>query len=599
MKDFENFVYERLPDFRDVLIFNAKPIFEEAQKQELLTEENVRSVRQRFNRAPEDHRVWFKHSLWGVRSDKKDKEFNLVSICFELKLSEKQKKKSRCINDTRQAIFDYLNVKAHSHVMNPQSIFVLAARLSEMTWLLDFPNEYADLFSNINSQLIKLFSAKSRFLNEVLDAEDAQLNPEPPITSAPQTPAAEVASLRDEIAMLKEELAVIGEKNPTLMQGMKRLWESKLFSLEELLITDQIYIDDWDIGDETLNLSAARYWLKTDEGNFAGDEIFMQLWNEIFEELMKLDETKFKSSVHQLVSLVRMEAIYAFVGPMKAAYENYPHGDEDTEWEEISNDPEALMPWEDIKGELLVLRQRIKWSGIKPENWQNILMEKPIIDIIEKEFISNLEEWKINPEIARRYGKEKEIMDRQIDQFWPQIQTVLDRRESANSQYISDQIESADYNESASELKIEKEDDISVPEVLDLISVELSKSSNNDLKTVSGDKGRIANVLEECGFLEREPSGWVLKKRFLSELNDLRRRPITILDMLDALEGKLLVPDEDSKRFKCRKCKKVKHKNDFPARDFSLMEESDDTDYARPQRICLNCLNKYHAKKNS
>ena len=110
---------------------------------------------------------------------------------------------------------------------------------------------------------------------------------------------------------------------------------------------------------------------------------------------------------------------------MKAAYENYPHGDEDTEREEISDGPKALMPWEDIRDELLVLRKRIKWSEIKPDNWQNILMEKPIIDIIGEEFISNLEEWKNNPEIARRYGREKEIMDRQIDQYWPDIQANL------------------------------------------------------------------------------------------------------------------------------------------------------------------------------
>ena len=77
-----------------------------------------------------------------------------------------------------------------------------------------------------------------------------------------------------------------------------------------------------------------------------------------------------------------------------------------------------------LKDRLFVLRNQI--SRKTPcEPWENILQGPIIQEILERK-PKNIKEWKEIPLISAKYRQHARSMDRQIKDFWQEIQRLLD-----------------------------------------------------------------------------------------------------------------------------------------------------------------------------
>ena len=254
-------------------------------------------------------------------------------------------------------------------------MFSLAATVNEILHGLDFDGENGASFSDdIKTELEHLFLPSKNFLNILFNSDEV-------FGLACETSDGRIANLTEDNVKLKRDVEHLNEQ---LM-----VYESESTQTDDENINWQIKISELE---EKLHQKTAQNLDLIQTNHNLENQILVQ------KDKVSLDPPDTEISIDRADELLEES-------PLVLNKEN--------------------LSWDDLSSELLTLRNQIKWSNIRPENWQNILMRR-IIDKFRSAEIETIAQWKETKGIRYHYIRHSEIMDLQLEIFWPQIRELLD-----------------------------------------------------------------------------------------------------------------------------------------------------------------------------
>lgn len=80
---------------------------------------------------------------------------------------------------------------------------------------------------------------------------------------------------------------------------------------------------------------------------------------------------------------------------------------------------------------LLQMRNRIRNQNPDLENWENIL-QRPIVNVMVRDKPKTIDDWINLPGINQRYKKHQVDMDKQLNEFWEEIEAILKQLSSSD-----------------------------------------------------------------------------------------------------------------------------------------------------------------------
>ncbi len=374
MEEFERFINTNLHMIRSLMVSSVQDILAEASRAGLIDRALKEDIRLQLEEPGEDPRKWFHYNSW--KFPIKSKGYcDLSIICFNMNSSHQTQKLARCIKNCASGIFSYQNISAHTHITTPETIFSLAATINEIVKGLPANTDADESFLvELEEHLKFLFQPKNNFLNQLFDTEEFEntINTESDFFNELQE---KNRNLTDQVEALEESLA---DKN-TSEDGL--LNEIELLKARETDLVSIIRNKD----------------------------------NEI-EKIIKTEKFYNENKINQSNQIFYEKDKAQNKGDKTLQFSDDNH--------EIEIQKDRIYSWDEFYSELVTLRNRIKWSEIRPANWENILSKK-IIRKFRQGDITSLEEWKSYPGINFVYQKHKEIMDMQIALFWIDIQNLI------------------------------------------------------------------------------------------------------------------------------------------------------------------------------
>ena len=391
MEEFERFINVSLFKIRSVMVSNTEDILADAARAGLLDKELTGKIRVQFDNPGDDPRKWFHYNSWKFPTKFKG-YCDLPVICYNMQASTKVEQIGRCIRSCTAGIFAYQNISAHTHITKPETVFSLAATANELLHGLVFKSANdISFYGELNAQLKLLFSPDNSFLNQIFDTDDF---------SNPQ--------LID-----NERFVALGAQNDHLKQIVENL-EGKLTDKNtdrDVLLEENSYLRG---REEELNKTILRKDtqiadLKNPPANCQTiSPIIAPVDNQVTKNISPADisePTTEEQSIFNVIDKLSDKSVQ-----------------QEDDLIEVHND--IITNWDEFSSELLTLRNRIKWSQIRPENWENILSKK-IIGKFRSAEITSIEQWKSYPGINYLYKKYQEIMDKQLDEFWSDIDGLV------------------------------------------------------------------------------------------------------------------------------------------------------------------------------
>ena len=416
MENFITLIKDRLDRIRDVLKSNAEEIFAKAQNSGVNI--NASTFSQQFANE-DDYRQWFKPVCWRIEifDGLVPRRIDLLTICFKAELPNSAKNRARHIQNQLASITSFLNEDAHVHVTRPAACFSLSAAIKAMLENLNFESDN-DLQRELDEGLRTLFSSETAFLQRLFDTEEDE-TPLDSLTNPSLDPDDEKpgAEPDPEVRQKFEQLAKIWLKFKKDIEGMS-ISDKKMHEIALGWINDN---------NEDLPFFGTLNWenkevltdLESELGNGLSHVINLDPdWKMMLASLGELEVADFSKHTHQFLTRRVMENIAE-----RRLFYTEP---QEVEGENILET--AQLDWSEVRIELLALRNKIRWSTHKPENWENILMA-PIVERMGAMNIKSKEEWLSDSFIKQRYERSEEVtemMDRLLEEFWPDIQVLLD-----------------------------------------------------------------------------------------------------------------------------------------------------------------------------
>ena len=301
----------------------------------------------------------------------------------------------------------------------PATCFSLSAAIKAMLGNLNFESDN-DLQRELGEGLRTLFSSETAFLQRLFDTEEDE-TPLDSLTNPSLDPDDEKpgAEPDPEVRQKFEQLAKIWLKFKKDIEGVS-ISDKKMHEIALGWIND----NNEDIPfNDTLNWGSKS--LLTDLETELRDSAFNHYinqdpdWKMMLASLGELEAADFSKHTHQFLTRRVMENIAE-----RQLF--YTHAQEVEDENILEN---AQLDWSEVRIELLALRDTIRWSTHRPANWENILMA-PIVERMGAMNIKSKTEWLSDSFIKQRYERSEEVtemMDRLLEEFWPDIQAILDK----------------------------------------------------------------------------------------------------------------------------------------------------------------------------
>ena len=375
MEECERFINANLHTIRSLMVSNTEDILALASQAGLINRAFKEEIRIQLDQPGDDPRKWFHYNSW--KFPIKSRGYcDLSNICFHMRASSKTDKLAKCIKNCASSLFSYQNISAHTHVTKPETILSLAAAINELVRGLTAKSDENELFlQELDKNLKMLFEPKNNFLNQLFDTEsfsNTQIIDNELITDLIK----QNESLSAQVEVLEDKLT----DNNTNHNGLVE-------ELEYLKIREVDLVKVIRSKENELEKLKAESILKNDD-----NEILQSNEPHKSKEILNNSEYKILNSNSQNTEIIEKK--------------------------------DEIVSWDELFSELLTMRNRIKWSPIRPENWENILSKKIIWKFRSGE-ITSLNEWKTCPGVEFLYKKHQKTMDLQLEIFWEQIQDLI------------------------------------------------------------------------------------------------------------------------------------------------------------------------------